>query len=56
LDQVHKGVMAEDKGPRADERRIGRLVGEAMGRVGKAKWDVARKGAGRMAAFRVPVS
>lgn len=53
--EVAKNLEEEGAGSRADERRVGRLVGEAMGRVGRGTWDQGRKGIGKMAAFRVPV-
>ncbi|ORY35605.1 hypothetical protein BCR39DRAFT_23275 [Naematelia encephala] len=38
-----------------DEARFGRLLGEAMGRIGRVSWEEQRKGRGRFAVFRIQV-
>jgi hypothetical protein len=53
---IRKRVVEEDEGLGAGERQMSRLMGEAMGRVGKSVWEQGRKSTGRLAAWRVPVS
>lgn len=41
---------------RADEMRLTRILGEAIGRIGRERWDELRRGMGKLAWWKVQVS
>jgi hypothetical protein len=57
IDEVRKMLAESEEGQtgKGQERRLGRVLGDAVGRIGRERWEEARRGRGKLAWGKIPV-